>query len=76
MFVEKRYEPILEFMNELSSTMYAKGLTTGPVAAASVDRVASFPVPQILREHLFTGESGLIPKKHIKYHHMVLEVRR
>lgn len=75
-FVENRYEPIREFMNELSSTLYAKGLTTGPVAAASVDRIASFPVPQILLEHLFTGESGLIPKKYIKYHHMILEVRR
>ena len=75
-FVENRYEAIREFMDELSATLYAKGLTTRPVMAASVDSVASFPVPQILREHLFTGQDWLIPKKYIKFHYMVLEVRR
>lgn len=75
-FVENRYEAVRELMNELSANLHGKGLTTRPVTASSVDRIASFPMPHILGEHLFTGEDGLIPRKYIKYHHMVLEVRR
>lgn len=76
LFVENRYEVVREFMDKLAADLSAKGLITRPVRAASSIRVAGFSVPPLLRQHLFTGEDGLIPRKYIKYHHMVLEVRR
>jgi hypothetical protein len=75
-FVENRYEAVRELMDRLAADLFSKGLITRPAGAAGSIRVAGFPLPPLLREHLFTGEDGLIPRKYVKYHSMVLEIRR
>jgi hypothetical protein len=76
LFVENRYEAVRELMDNLAADLFSKGLTTKPVRAASSHRIAGFSLPPLLREHLFIGQDGLIPRRNIKYHSMVLEVRR
>lgn len=74
-FVENRYDQVREFMDELSGYLYRKGLTTARVAAQSACIEPGFALPDVLH-NLFTREDGLIPRRYVKFHHMVLEIAR
>jgi hypothetical protein len=75
-FAENKYDPVRELMDELSEYLYEQGLTTNcPTFQTSVIR-PNFRLPQVMQDHLFTGEDGLIPRYNVKFHHMVLEIAR
>jgi hypothetical protein len=70
------YDEVKELMNDLSRYLYGKGLTTRKTMASSSEISPNFQLPQVMKQHLFTGENGLIARKYVKYHHMVLEIAR
>lgn len=75
-FVDNMYDKVKEMMNELSVYLYTKGLTTSsPEAATSMIR-PNFKLPQVMQQHLFTGEDGLKARFNVKFHYMVLEIAR
>jgi len=51
-------------------------LTNGQPRAETSETRANFRLPKVLLQNLFTGEDGLIPRFNVKYHHLVLELRR
>jgi hypothetical protein len=75
-FVDNMYDKVKEMMNELSSHIFDKGLTTSRAIAETSAIRPNFRLPQVMQQHLFTGEDGLIPRYNVKFHHMVLEIAR
>lgn len=75
-FVDNMYNEVKGMMNELSSYLYDKGLTKRLVSAETTQIHPNFRLPDVMRENLFTGENGLIPKSTVKFHHMVLKIAR
>ena len=75
-FVDNMYEKVKELMNELSGYLYDKGLTKHRATAETTTIRPNFRLPQVMQQHLFTGEDGLIPRYNVKFHHMVLEIAR
>lgn len=75
-FVDNMYDKVKEMMNELSCYLYDKGLTKTSAAAETSAIRPNFRLPQVMQQHLFTGEDGLIPRYNVKFHHMVLEIAR
>lgn len=75
-FVENNYPQTMELMNDIAAHLYAQGLTVSPVKAKTDKITPNVELPDVLRQHLFTGENGLIAKKNVTYHHMVIEIAR
>jgi hypothetical protein len=75
-FVDNMYEKVKDLMNELSSYLHDKGLTKHRSSAETTFIRPNFRLPQVMQQHLFTGEDGLIPRYNVKFHHMVLEIKR
>lgn len=75
-FIENNYPEVKGLMNELSAFLCDKGLTESrPVAETSTIR-PNFILPQVMQQSLFIGTDGLIAKKMVHFHHMVLEIAR
>jgi len=75
-FVENNYSKTKELMNDIAAHLYTQGLTTKPVNAQTNEITPNVAMPDVLRQHLFTGENGLMAKKNVTYHHMVIEIAR
>jgi len=75
-FRRNQYEEARELMNAIARKLHSKGLTTKLVQAQTNEITPNITLPDVLTKHLFTGKSGLIARKHVKYHHMVLEIAR
>ena len=75
-FVENQYTEVKGMMNHLSSYLHAKGLTINRPAAKTTTIRPNFRLPQVMRQHLFVGSDGLIPRYKVHFHHMVLEIAR
>lgn len=75
-FIENAYDDILAFMAELSNRLYTEGLTTQKVIPTETLIRPQVTIPDTLLDNLFIGESGLIPKKKVKFHRMHLRIKR
>ncbi len=75
-FVDNMYDEVKDMMNELSGYLHDKGLTKQRISAETTKIHPNFRLPQVMRQHLFTGEGRLQPKLSVKFHHMVLEIVR
>jgi hypothetical protein len=75
-FVDNMYDEVKDMMNELSGYLHDKGLTKHRASAETTEIRPNFRLPEVMQQHLFTGEDGLIPKSTVKFHHMVLEIVR
>lgn len=75
-FVENAYGDIFRFMDELAGWLHAEGITTKRGTPKMTAIRSQVKIPDTLLENLFTGESGLIPKRSVKFHHMVLRIKR
>ena len=76
LFIENAYTEVFRFMGELAAGLHAEGLTTQQGAPVRTDTRATFGIPQVLLDNLFTGEDWLIPKRNIKFHRMLLTIQR
>ncbi len=75
-FVENHYGKVKELMDNLSEQLHARGITVSLNKTFSKTIMPNFQLPRVLRDNLFTGESGLIAKKYVKFHYMALEIVR
>jgi len=75
-FVDNKYDKVKDMMNEMSGYLHDKGLTKHRTSAETTEIRPNFRLPEVMQQHLFTGENGLIPKSTVKFHHMVLEIVR
>jgi hypothetical protein len=75
-FVDNMYGKVKDLMNELSGYLYDKGLTIHRASTETTTIRPNFRLPQVMQQHLFTGEDGLIPRYNVKFYHMVLEIKR
>lgn len=75
-FVDNMYEQIKDLMTDLSEYLYAKRLTTAKALPRTSIIRPNFDLPEVMEQHLFTGEDGLMPRYNVKFHHMVLETAR
>ena len=75
-FVENNFHMVREMMDDFAARLHDKRLTTTRATAAYVCSSPGFTLPEVLRQHLFTGEDGLIAKSCVKFHHLVLEIAR
>ena len=75
-FVDNMYDKVRELMNEMSGYLFDKGLVRHRASATTASTHPNFRLPQVMQQHLFTGEDGLIPRYSVKFHHMVLEIAR
>lgn len=75
-FVENNYNENKKLLEILSNRLVSKGLSP-EVANVNYQEIRpDFPLPKVLQDHLFTGESGLIAKRNVKFHSMVIEIAR
>lgn len=75
-FVDNNYSEVKRLMNEISAHLFSRGLTTSQPHAETSETRANFRLPKVLLQNLFTGEDGLMPRFKVKYHHLVLEIKR
>ncbi len=75
-FVENNYSENRGMLDIINHRLYSKGLSTGLAEIDYNEICPNFTLPDILHNNLFTGESGLIAKKYVKYHSMVIEIAR
>ncbi len=71
------FEKIRDVIGKIERVVTAEklGEVILPVREEPVELISNFVIPQVLREHLFTGEEGkfLIPKKTSKVYYTVLQ---
>jgi len=75
-FIENAYKEIFQVMGEVAGRLHAEGLTKYPGKPKSAAIRPRITIPDTLLKHLFTGESWLIPKRNVKFHHMKLWITR
>jgi len=75
-FVENNYGENKELLDMINRRLWSKGLSTGLAKIEYQHTRPNFVLPRILQENLFTGESGLMEKKNVKFHFMVIEIAR
>ncbi len=75
-FVENNYGENKELLNMINRRLWSKGLSTGLASIEYREIQPNFELPRFLQENLFTGESGLMVKKNVKFHFMVIEIAR
>ncbi len=75
-FVENNYDEVKVLMNDLSCSLFDKGLTKARPVAEAQSIMPNFRLPQVMQQHLFTGEGNLQPKYKVHFHHMILEIAR
>jgi len=75
-FVENNYSENRGMLDIINRRLHRKGLSTGLVEIGYDKICPNFTLPDVLHKNLFTGESGLIAKKYVKYHSMVIEIVR
>ena len=75
-FVENNYGKNKEMLNIINHRLYSKGLSVGLAKIDSEVIRPNFTLPEVLQKNLFTGESGLIARKNVKFHYMVIEIAR
>lgn len=75
-FVDNMYDKVKDLMNEISAHLHRRSLSAAPVCAETTFSRPNFRLPEVMQQHLFTGEDGLIPRYNVKYHHMVIEIAR
>jgi len=75
-FVENNYSENRGMLDIINRRLHIKGLSTGLAEIDYNEICPNFALPDVLYGNLFTGESGLIAKKYVKYHSMVIEIAR
>ena len=75
-FVENNYDKNKEMLNFINRRLYSKGLSVGLAKIGYTEIQPNFILPEVLRKNLFIGANGLIAKKYVKFHHMVIEIAR
>ena len=75
-FVENNYSENRGTLDIINRCLHSKGLSTGLAEIDYNEICPNFTLPDVLYGNLFTGESGLIAKKYVKYHSMVIEIKR
>ncbi|MEA3543655.1 MAG: hypothetical protein U9R69_00380 [Thermodesulfobacteriota bacterium] len=75
-FVENNYNENKNLMAVLSRRLVSKGFSTKVANVTFKEIRPNFALPKVLQNHLFTGESGLMAKRNVKFHSMVIEIER
>jgi len=75
-FVENNYGKNKELLNMINQRLWSKKLSTGLANIGYQHTRPNFTLPRVLQENLFTGESGLMEKKNVKFYFMVIEIAR
>lgn len=75
-FVENAYDDIFRFMGELAAWLHSQGLTRSRAVPATYRIRPRITIPQTLLDNLFIGEELLWPKRNVKFHRMILFIKR
>ena len=75
-FVENPYGENWEVLNSINHRLHIEGLSTGLARIGYTETQPNFTLPEALSKNLFIGENGLMAKKNVKFHSMVIEIKR
>lgn len=75
-FVDNHYDETKAMMSDIAKHLHSNGFAKTHAQVFTDEITPNIELPEILAQHLFTGEDGLIARKHVKFHRMVIEIAR
>ena len=75
-FIENNYGKNKEILNLINHRLHIKDLSAGLAKIGYNEIRPNFPTPNILSRYLYENADGLRARKTVKYHYMIIEIKR